>query len=64
VDISSAVIPAVPEVQQQTPPQNAQLQAAVRESAESEPSQDDNSAGREANRDPTSNVGRNIDERV
>lgn len=67
MDISGVSIPAVPEVQSE-PPRDAQLQAAVRETAETEPQQNDTqsetSSGSERRSDPTSSLGHNIDEQA
>jgi len=67
MDISGVSIPAVPEAQS-APPRDAQLQAAVRETAETEPQQNDTqsetNSGSERRPDPTSSLGHNIDERA
>ena len=70
MDISGVSIPAVPEVQQQEPPRDAQLQTAVRETAQSGSAQnntqtdadgdrDGDSAG--SSRDESSKIGRHVD---
>lgn len=65
MDISGVATPAVPDVQP-TPPQNAQLETAVRESSQSEPQNNDTGAESggdgSAPRDESSTVGRNVDE--
>ena len=67
MDISGVNMPAVPEVVQE-PPRDAQVQNAVRETAQSESQQDetraDTGAGSQERRDPDSNLGRNVDERA
>lgn len=65
MDISGVSIPAVPEAQVQ-PPQNAEVQSAVRESAESASSNNNDSGSGEgqARRDTSSSLGNNVDERV
>ena len=66
MDISGVATPAVPDVQP-APPRDAQLETAVRETAQSEPQQNntqtESGASNEqpARRDESSNVGRNID---
>lgn len=64
MDISGVSIPAVPEVQQE-PPRDAQLQTAVRETAQSGTAENNtqtDSSSTEGKRDESSNVGRHIDE--
>jgi len=72
MDISGVSIPTTPPTVQQTPPQDAQLQNAVRETSQSEASQnnaqaDAGSSGRsdaDGDRDNSSSVGRNVDVRA
>jgi len=66
MDISGVATPAVPDVQP-TPPRDAQLETAVRETSQSEPQQNNTQSesgggGQPPARDETSNVGRNVDE--
>lgn len=67
MDISGVATPAVPDVQS-TPPRDAQLETAVRETSQSEPQQNSTQSesgggGQQpAARDESSNVGRNVDE--
>lgn len=66
MDISGVVTPAVPDVQP-APPRDAQLETAVRETAQSEPQQNNTQSESGASgeqprpRDESSNVGRNVD---
>jgi hypothetical protein len=65
MDISSVSIPAVPESQVQ-PPQNAEVQNAVRESAESGSAKNSNadSGEKQGKSENLSTLGRHVDERV
>lgn len=65
MDISGVSIPAVPTAQPQ-PPQNVELQSAVRESVETESSNnnDSNSTNNQESGSNNSNVGGNVDERA
>ena len=67
MDISGVSIPAVPEAQPE-PPRDAQLQVAVRETAEAEPqhndTQSETNSGSRNQPDPSSNLGRHVDERA
>ena len=61
MDISGVAIPAVPEVNVE-PPREAQVYNAVKEAPESEPQKNDAQANTGGHRDPSSNLGRHIDE--
>lgn len=61
MDISGVQMPAVPEVSQE-PPHEAQAQRAVQEASQSEPQNNDAQADSGSRRDPSSNLGQNVDE--
>jgi mannose/fructose-specific phosphotransferase system component IIA len=67
MDISGVNMPAVPEVVQE-PPRDAQVQNAIRETAESgaqnSESRTETDSGSQERRQPSSNLGHHVDERV